>query len=252
MLSGCRKQAKAKGFRANTKAFRDYVDKCNKDAGGFLHAVFKVNPGLAVMRRSARTGISINLFGSATRLYPAFLSPSELKAGNFDPDNAKRAKMGWEKTCKFWKKIGGNCLLLEKSIKVGAKRKIRRIERNKLKLQDESHITGVDDAAIAGYVTAGIPLITAILGMISKSGGSKNPYLAGKEPADMRSDLDQPDPTDLPTYDPEERSIIDPKTGEEIKTKRGIPVWGWVVIVFIFLILISLLIYQLRKKPAAA
>jgi hypothetical protein len=90
----------------------------NKNLKNTLKAVFlKYNPAIAIPRSSALLAFRVNLFGISSRLYPAFLDEESLKKGNFDLENAEKAKKAWEKVANFWEdKFGGDRNKLREAI----------------------------------------------------------------------------------------------------------------------------------------
>ena len=151
----------------------------------------KFNPAAAVPRSSALVGVRFNIFGIATKLYPAFLTEQELKARNFDLENAKKARDAWEKTNKVLIALGGGTASLKKSIMKGYDKPIFKTKKVKARKEAESKgkfdgddfmysdATGYDEAAVAGYISLGISILGAVSAAISKTGASKNPYAAG-------------------------------------------------------------------------
>lgn len=180
-----------------------------KRKGKLLHIAFKANPAYAVIRSSVLLSFKLNLFGVSTRIYPAFLTPEQLTAGGFDFKNAERAKAGWVKAQDIWFKIGGNPDVLKRQIFIGAKHRITRLKKKEKRLNAKRGfdgqyfaVTGVDDIAVGSYIIAGLPVVTAIINAMSKSGAKKNPYVAGRTPAGFQ---EVPDPTDSPSYDADKR-----------------------------------------------
>lgn len=173
----------------------------------------KYNPAVAVPRTSALTSIRINLFGLATRLYPALLTEKELKNRNFDLDNAKRAKVALEKVKKAWIWIGGSTAGLEKAIRNGYKKPIFKTKKAKSRAEQEKSLSdffGYSNATGAGvgaYLTVGLPIVGTALKIVHQSMVNKNPYQQGsKESEDFGNDLSQSE-TDM-TLTPEQQAEV--------------------------------------------
>lgn len=179
------RQAKRKQVRAENKEERKHMNLGQK----LLNLSQKFNPAAAVPRSSALVGVRFNVFGIATRLYPAFLSDAELKARNFDLNNAKKARDAWEKVKKVWIGLGGGTASLKKAIMNGYDKPIFKTKKAKARKEKEkqgkfdgddfmySDYTGAEEAA--AYISIGLALLGAVSGAIGKAGASKNPYAEG-------------------------------------------------------------------------
>jgi hypothetical protein len=155
----------------------------------------KYNPAAAIPRSSALMATRLNLFGIATKLYPALLTDAELKARNFDLANAVKARHAWEKVKKIWNGLGGGSASLAKSIRKGYDKPIFKTKRAKARKKHEtakfdgdeeySNFDPYSDVAIAAYISLGVSLLGMVSGAISKSGASKNPYNANSPQANL-------------------------------------------------------------------
>lgn len=148
----------------------------------------KFNPAAALPRSSALVGVRVNVFGIATRLYPALLTEQELKSRNFNLENAKKSREAWEKVKKVWIGLGGATPALEKAIRNGYDKPVFKTKKAKARKEAEkqgsfdagvyelefSNYTGAEETA--AYISIGISLLAAISAAIGKSGASKNPY----------------------------------------------------------------------------
>lgn len=150
------------------------------------HLALTGNPAIAVPRSAALAAFRVNIFGLATRLYPAFLDEAQLKKYNFDLDNAKKAKESWEKISNFWEqKLGGDKKKLQEAISGAWNKPIFRTK--KAKARKESTANFIDElgysnaeaytaAAIGAYISLGLSVIGAVSKMVT---ASKNPYGIG-------------------------------------------------------------------------
>ena len=146
--SGRRKECKAKGLKG--KSFRDCLKELRKEdkglskeeknkkkkerkehfekaliegkveKGKLLRKLQKFNPAAIVLRGTVLTALRFNIFGVATRLYPAFLTEEEAKAKNFDIENLPKAKLALQKVYAFYMRIGGNPNKMLKNVIVKA------------------------------------------------------------------------------------------------------------------------------------
>jgi predicted esterase len=175
------------------------------------HLALTGNPAIAVPRSAALAGFRVNIFGMASRLYPAFLNEEQLKKYNFDIENAKKAKESWEKISNFWEqKLGGDKKKLQEAISGAWNKPIFRTKKAKARKESTSsfiyelgysNAEAYSGAAIAAYITLGLSVIGAISKMIT---ASKNPYSNGS-PENQRfsQDLASGDNT-IPEPDEEE------------------------------------------------
>ena len=164
----------------------------NKELKKVLKANFLTyNPAIAIPRSSALLAFRVNLFGISSRLYPAFLDEAALKKGNFNLENAEKAKKAWEDVANFWEdKLGGDRKKLKEAISGAWNKPIFKTKKSQARKRstasfdgDFSNVSGYDDAAIAAYITAGLSVVSTVVGMVSKKGASKNPYNDGSPEA---------------------------------------------------------------------
>lgn len=138
---------------------------------------------LAVPRLGVLAGARVNLWGMATRMYPALISEEEAKRRNFSLENRKKALAGWEKAKKIWYNVGGCADLnaLEKAIKMGYDKPVFKTKKVKERQEKENAFDGQSfsnaDAGVSeALIIGGVAIITSIIGAIASSGASKNPY----------------------------------------------------------------------------
>lgn len=195
------------------------------------HLALTGNPAIAVPRSAALAGFRLNIFGIASRLYPAFLDEEQLNKHNFNIDNAKKAKESWEKISNFWEqKLGGDKKKLQEAISGAWNKPIFRTK--KAKARKESTANFIDElgysnaeaysaAAIGAYVSLGLSVIGGIAKMIT---ASKNPYNNGS-PENQRynQDLASGDNT-IPEPDEEELQ----QTIAAAQQERKVSTYKWV------------------------
>lgn len=212
-----------KEFRACKKEEREERKKIVKEAGGnFFTRVgrnfAKVMPVTATMRGATLFSISqLNLFGFATRLYPAFASGTELQ--KYKPESVVATREAWVRISKAWKNLGGDPDKLKQAIVNGRNKKIHK--------EPTSEFLGMSTGALVGMaVSIMIALIQLLNTVLKNKGASKDPFKSGQAPKDFKDELDsgaldvQPDPND-PFIDPETGNWIDPETGKKIDPKTG-------------------------------
>ena len=145
----------------------------------------KFNPLAQAPRAGALEAVRLNMFGIATRLYPAFLNESQLKSGHFDLENAKKAKLAWEKVKKKWMTMGGSPSALEKRIKSAHDSPAFNTKKNKARQEQEGSKrkggsrgagTVLTGGSSAGVIAMGTPIIVGLIQILDKSGVKKNPY----------------------------------------------------------------------------
>lgn len=138
------KQVARKELRTEAKKERKGLSV----AARINNIVQKYNPAIAVPRGSFLTGLRFNLFGISRRLYPALLTDAELKAGNFNLENAARAKkLLNDKIKPFWvKNLGGRSSSLEKEIRLGHDKPI--FNKKKMKAKNAKEKSGGFDGEI--------------------------------------------------------------------------------------------------------
>jgi hypothetical protein len=210
-----------KGLRENIKDAGKNIKDTTKDIGknikdttkdivkndnlkkGLKGTFLTYNPAIAIPRSSALLAFRVNLFGISSRLYPAFLSESALKKGNFDLENAKKAKIAWEKVSNFWEdKIGGDSKKLREAISGAWNKPVFKTKKSEARKKSTSGFDGYDTRlgdvsvfyedenyynyepatmATSAYISTGITLVTTLLSSISKQGASKNPYVKGSK-----------------------------------------------------------------------
>lgn len=217
------------------------------------HLALTGNPAIAVPRSAALAGFRLNIFGIASRLYPAFLDEEQLKKHNFDLDNAKKAKESWEKISNFWQdKLGGDKKKLQEAISGAWNKPIFRTKKAKARKESTanfiydigySNIEAYTAAAIGAYVSLGLSVIGAVGKMIT---ASKNPYVNGS-PENQRynQDLASGDNT-LPEVDDVELE----KTIAAAQQEKKINTYKWVGgTIAVFLVLAGgLLLYKKYSK----
>lgn len=194
-IKSTKEQVKAAG--KNVKQTTEEIiknEELNKIA---RHLALTGNPAIAVPRSAALAGFRLNIFGIASRLYPAFLNEEQLNKHNFNVDNARKAKESWEKISNFWEqKLGGDKKKLQEAISGAWNKPIFRTK--KAKARKESTANFIDElgysnaadpysaAAIGAYVSLGLSVIGGIAKMIT---ASKNPYNNGS-PENQRYNQD--------------------------------------------------------------
>lgn len=146
----------------------------------------RYNPAAAIPRAGVIAGFRVNIFGLATRLYPAFLTTEQLKKGNFNVANAEKAKKGWETVSKMWRGLGGNPESLKEIIKNAHNKPVFKTKKAKARLEsekssfdsseNEDQYSNYGGESTAAIIAAGIGLLTAMVGLVNKSGAAKNPY----------------------------------------------------------------------------
>lgn len=97
-----------------------------KDNQGFFGTLSKVHPLAAFMRTGFLLGIRINIFGLATKLYPAMFKDNEWKDAGFKLDNAAKAKKGYLHVRRMFLDMGGNKKNLDEVILRGASKRIQK------------------------------------------------------------------------------------------------------------------------------
>jgi len=188
--------------------------------------IVRFNPAFAVMRSGALAGIRINIFGIATRLYPAFINPEQAVSKKIKPESIQPAKNAWTKVSNFWKKIGGNATTLEQAIR-GAWFKPVFKWTKKAKARAGSGFDGDDFSYVAGEVSfgsiaTGMSILTSIVGLIKDT--KKNPLQTSNP--DLEN-VEVPAPTETPeelekfAQDTSEGGI--PPDGEDDGKILGIP-----------------------------
>ena len=164
----------------------------NKELKKVLKANFLTyNPAVAIPRSSALLAFRVNLFGVSSRLYPAFLNEPELKKYNFNLENAKNAKVAWEKIANFWEdKIGGDRNKLKEAISGAWNKPVFRTKKAKARKSSTSTFDGDNQqysnvadpysgVAVGAYISAGLSIVGGIVKIIASNGAKKNPYNEG-------------------------------------------------------------------------
>lgn len=198
-----------------------------------LVATQKINPAAAIPRAGVLAGARVNVFGMSVRLYPAFLTPEQAKAQKIRVDAIEPAKKAWEKVSKFWIFLGGSTPALKQAIMNGYNKPVFKWTKSARKrealkstftgeeswMYDQDVYSGAYDGGASVYISAGISLIGAIMGMIAKSGAKKNPYEEGVNPAleGQISDAEK----GIPPVD--EKDIKDVEDAAADEKKRGVP-----------------------------
>lgn len=93
------------------------------------------DPALSHARNGVIHGIKLNVFGLATRLYPAFLTPESAKALGIKVESIEPAKKACKEIYTFYQKLGGNPKSLEKAIQLGYNKPIFKLS---VKSKDDS------------------------------------------------------------------------------------------------------------------
>ena len=208
----------------------------------FVNVFQKYNPAVAVPRSSALVGLRVNIFGIATKLYPALLTQEELIKRKFDLENAKKAKVAFDKVDKFWLSMGGSSAGLKNAIEKAYSKPIFKTKKAKARKAHEKAVSSFDaiyedevldtfssringdeqysyfdpysDVAIGAYISLGLSLLGMVSSFISKSGAKKNPYVEGSAEAKK---LDE----QLKTADIEAPTVT-PEQVEELKKLQGL------------------------------
>lgn len=192
------RQEKRKDRREATKQEFKGLKKGQK----LLNITQKFNPAAAIPRSSALVGVRFNVFGIATKLYPALLTQEELKSRNFNLENAEKAKKAWEKVKKIWIGLGGATPALEQAIRNGYDKPVFKTKNVKKRQEAEkkgkfdgdyymdiyfdgnyddeneySQYTGAEEAA--AYISIGLAILGGVSSAISAVGAKKNPYNEG-------------------------------------------------------------------------
>lgn len=189
----------------------------------------KFNPAAAIPRSSALVGVRFNVFGIATKLYPALISEEELKSRNFNLDNAEKARGAWEKVKKIWIGLGGATPALEQAIKNGYDKPVFKTKKAKARKESEkakfegddeySDYTGAEEAA--AYISLGLTVLGAVSAAISKQGANKNPYNAGS-PQAATVDVAAMESPELTSEQKAELDRIAAVAAEDIKKGKGL------------------------------
>ena len=218
IFGGERKECKAKGLKG--KAFRDcvqdlkienagasrtdkkakrkeYKQNFNKallegkvEKGKNIRKLQKFNPAAAALRGTVLAALRFNIFGVATRLYPAYLTVEEAKAKNFDIENLPKAKEALEKVSAFYTRIGGDPNKMLKNVIVKAhdkpmlntkKAKARKASEEKKGFDgsDEKY-SNLAEESIVAISTASAGVLASIIATV---GAKKNPYKKGSKQA---------------------------------------------------------------------
>ncbi len=114
--------------------------KEKKEQGkGVGNGIKRFNPLSTAARAGVLAAFRVNMFGLATRIYPAFLSTDEVKRRKFKAGNAANAKKSWSNLATFWeKKMGGKASNLEQAIKQGYNKPIFETKKHKELVQSHS------------------------------------------------------------------------------------------------------------------
>ena len=212
-----------KEFRACKKSERQERKRIVKEAGGNFFTRFgrgfaKVMPITAGGRGATLIAVSqFNLFGFATRMYPAFASGTELQ--RYNPKSVQATREAWVRISKAWKNLGGDPDKLKQAIINGRNKKIHK--------EPTSSAGGLSKGAIISLAVSIVaPLIDLLNTILKNRGASKDPFKSGQAPQDFKKELDSgaldftPDPND-PVIDPKTGDWLDPETGKKIDPKTG-------------------------------
>jgi hypothetical protein len=187
------------------------------------HNVKKYNPSLALARNGALLGIKINIFGLASRLYPAMISESDAKSKKIKVSAIAKAKPSLEKARKFWEKMGGKPSAIENAIKKGARHRITKMNKTS-GVDGETEIeflsedfSNFEPVTTGAAITAGMTLLTAILHMVNKSGAEKNPFEGESGDQFDKDNVDSPEGTT------DEKALADLAAKAEADKAAGLP-----------------------------
>lgn len=136
------KQQERKDKRVAKKAVRKDKRKARKEMtkeqkkgktfmGRLLHKIQQFNPALATVRTGVLAGLRVNIFGLSRKLYPALLSEQELKARNYNLENAQKAKAALKKAHDIYFKIGGRAATFNDAVRKGFDKPIFRTKKIK-------------------------------------------------------------------------------------------------------------------------
>ena len=157
--------------KAERKEKREVAKEERQDKGVFArvaNVAVKFNPAAAIVRAGTLAGIRLNIFGIARKLYPALLSESQLKAKNFDLQNAKNAKAALDKVHKFYFTLGGRSVTFDNAIKKGWDKPIFKTKKLKeMKAQQKSSFVEENPDVIRSQMWESYPV-------------AKRPYFYGR------------------------------------------------------------------------
>jgi hypothetical protein len=111
---------------ADGKADKQFNNADGDNDSKWWQKAAKVFPITAINRAGLLVVMKINLFGMATRLYPAMFKEREWKDAGFRIDNAKRSVTAYDRIAKLFKNIGGDVKNLDKNIIKGSSRRIQK------------------------------------------------------------------------------------------------------------------------------
>ena len=232
-----------------------------KNEGGIFTAfnqiTQKFNPAAAVPRGAGLALVRLNFMGFARKWYPALLTTEELKAKNYDLENAAVVKKLWEKNVKFfWENLGGDISALKKATLQGFNKpvfKTKKVKAAKRQEQGSSadgglspfnkwaneydfsvadanfnqnftkeHYNEIDPSVLAALIAAGGAIVIGALNTIGKKGGAKdNPFDANSPEFKKAMEDAIPDSPPLTAQDAETLKAIEMAALEDRK-KHGL------------------------------
>ena len=235
-----KQKARREAFKRKRKEAKEERKKMSF-GNRFINIFQKYNPAVAVPRSSALVGLRVNIFGIATKLYPALLTQEELVKRKFDLENAKKAKIAYDKVNKFWLSMGGSSVTLNDAIKQAYHRPIFKTKASQKRKAHEksvsfdaisedeildtfssiingdeqySNFDPYSDLAIGMYISLGLSLLGMVSNMITKSGAKKNPYAEGSPESKKLDDQLKTAVTEAPP--------VTEKQVEELKKLEGL------------------------------
>lgn len=196
--------------------------------GSFLRrTVLKVN--MTPIRLGGVALVRINLFGIATRLYPALLTDTELKAKHIKPSSKPKALRALAKAEQVFYNIGSKKETLHQLIRDGAKKKVAKWNKKDKSIGADGYLYafGFDDAA---YIASAIGAVaTPIMAAMKKEGVDKNPFESGysgdyvpTSEAEDNSIANEPDLSTVAGLEAAQSAILNDKTLTDAQKKAQI------------------------------
>jgi len=244
------KKEERKEKRADKKEARKEKRATKKAEGkGFWQKFARFNPAVALGRAGVLAGARLNFIGMSLRLYPAFITEEQAKKQRIKTTSIPKAKSAWEKVSKFFRNIGGNPGALEDAIKLGFNKPIFKTKNAKARTAGFDGNWGYspedewNNVAGAEVITPAIGLLTAIIGLINKSGADKNPMLGGND-----SEVNSAE-ADLPAVNQAEIDELERLAKEEETNKiLGMPPYVAIGLGLVTAIGVGVVIYKLSSK----
>lgn len=216
----------------NQNEYSNAHGKGKEKLRSIFHVWEKYNPLLALARNGFLLGVKkLNLFGLATRMYPAFLTPAEAQSKHIKVSSIEPAKRALDKLRAWYEKVGGKSSALDSAIQKGSRHRIKKISKKTgadgliewsienypqffeyYKTEHYSNVVGTMAA-----VTAGMTLLASALHLINGSGVDKNPFEAGSDAANQ-FDKDHANAGTPPADDPAAQAALE-KAAQEDKDK---------------------------------